>query len=61
MATTGWVRPAWNLAIGLGWLGPIILGAAAEEFGVQRAIFVAGVLLAATGLLSLRSSGLRRA
>jgi MFS family permease len=52
---------AWNLAIGLGWLGPIVLGAAAEQFGLQRALAVAGVLLVMTGFLSLRSSGLRRA
>ena len=52
---------AWNLAIGLGWLGPIVLGLAAEEFGVQRAVAVAGVLLAVTAVLSLRSSGIRAA
>ena len=52
---------AWNLAIGFGWLGPIVLGAAAAQYGIQQSLAVAGALLAVTGLISLRSKGLRGA
>jgi MFS family permease len=37
----------WNLAIGLGWVGPIILGAVADLAGVRWALMLFGLLLIA--------------
>ena len=51
---------AWNLAIGLGLVGPVILGAIADRYGVEDALFASGALLTATGVLSLGSRALRQ-
>ena len=51
---------AWNLAIGLGLVGPVILGAIADRYGVEDALFASGALLTATGGLSLGSRALRQ-
>lgn len=39
---------AWNVAIGFGWLGPLILGAIADAVSVTAAFAVAGFVLLAT-------------
>ena len=58
----GRVLGAWNMAIGWGWIGPIVLGALAERFGVGSALLLSGGLLAAIGLaVSVASPKLRRA
>ena len=58
----GRVLGAWNMAIGWGWIGPIVLGALAERFGVGSALLLSGGLLAAIGLaVSVASPKLRQA
>ena len=57
----GRVIGAWNLAIGLGWLGPILLGGAAEALGVQNALALFGALLLTTGIVAGGSRRLRAA
>ena len=52
---------AWNLAIGFGWLGPILLGAAATQWGIAQSLAVSGLLLAVAGVVGAYSPGLRRA
>ncbi len=52
---------AWNLAIDLGWLGPILLGGAAEALGVQNALALFGALLLTTGIVAGGSRRLRAA
>ena len=37
----------WNLATGLGWVGPVILGLVADAAGVQTALVAFGILLIA--------------
>jgi MFS family permease len=51
----GRVMGAWSVAIGLGWMGPIALGALSAGIGVQPAIAVFGVALLVTGLSGARS------
>ena len=55
----GRVIGAWNLAIGLGWVGPILLGGVAEAMGVQSALALFGGLLLMTGLIAGTSRALR--
>jgi MFS family permease len=57
----GRVVGAWNLAIGLGWLGPILLGGTAEALGVQNALALFGALLLTTGIVAGGSRRLRAA
>lgn len=57
----GRVIGAWNLCIGLGWVGPVVLGATAAAIGLPIALALFGVLLALSGGLALRSVALRRA
>ncbi len=57
----GRVLGAWNLAIGWGWIGPVVLGALAEWIGVGTALAFSGALLAVTGVLvALQSRMLRQ-
>jgi len=42
---------AWNVAIGFGWLGPLLLGAIADAVSVTAAFALAGVVLMATALI----------
>jgi MFS family permease len=56
----GRVLGAWNVAIGLGVLGPVLLGALAERIGVAPAMGIAGVCLALIGGLCFFSGPLRR-
>ncbi len=56
----GRVLGAWNLAIGWGWIGPVVLGALAEWIGVENALALSGALLALTGALVASQSRLLR-
>ena len=56
----GRVLGAWNLAIGWGWIGPVVLGALAEWIGVENALALSGALLALTGALVATQSRLLR-
>lgn len=55
----GRVLGAWNVSIGLGLLGPILLGALAERIGVASAMAIAGISLALIGGLFFRSGPLK--
>jgi MFS family permease len=57
----GRVIGAWNVCIGLGWLGPVVIGAMAELVGIPVALAAFGVVLSLSGALSLRSRQLRAA
>jgi len=57
----GRVLGAWNVAIGVGWVGHVGLGAAAERHGVTATSITAGSLLALTGLAGLASKRLKNA
>ena len=46
----------WVFATGLGWMGQIILGGAAEFFGVQWALGAAGGLVVLMGLIVCMTS-----
>lgn len=48
----GRVLGAWNVAIGFGWLGPLLLGAIADIVSVTAAFAVAGTILLATAALA---------
>jgi MFS family permease len=51
----------WVFAIGLGWIGPLILGAVGEALGVQWALAGAGAVVALTGIAAyFTSAGLRK-
>ena len=51
----------WVFAIGFGWVGPLILGAAGEAFGAQWALAGSGVVLILTAILIFLSpAGLRK-
>lgn len=53
---------AWNVAIGFGWIGPLILGALADASTVGLALAAAGTVLVATGAaVALLSPRLRAA
>ena len=59
-ALRGRALGAWNVAIGFGWLGPLILGAIADAVSVTAAFAVAGtVLLATAAVVSLGARQLR--
>ena len=59
-ALRGRALGAWNVAIGFGWLGPLILGAIADAVSVTAAFAVAGtVLLATAAAVSLGARQLR--
>lgn len=53
---------AWNVAIGFGWIGPLTLGALADETSVSRALMAAGIVLVVGGAAAAwLSPRLRRA
>lgn len=41
---------AWNMAMGFGWIGPVVLGGTASFLGVQAALAMFGVVLLVVGL-----------
>jgi MFS family permease len=52
----------WNLAIGLGWVGPVILGGVSDVAGVQTALTSFGLLLiAVAAIVATVARPLRRA
>ena len=55
----GRVLGAWNVSIGLGLLGPVLLGALAERIGVASAMAIAGISLALIGGLCFLSGPLK--
>ncbi|MDA0271392.1 MAG: MFS transporter [Chloroflexi bacterium] len=56
----GRVLGAWAVAIGFGWVGPVILGGIAEVAGPQAALVAAGVVLvAAAGVIGAGARSLR--
>ena len=57
----GRVIGAWNVCIGLGWLGPVVLGGLAELIGLAAALAVFGIALALSGVAALGSRQLRAA
>ena len=58
----GRVLGAWNVAIGLGWIGPLILGAVADLVSITAAFALAGaILLVTAGLTAALSPRLRSA
>lgn len=60
-AYRGRVIGAWNVCIGLGWVGPVVLGLLAEVIGLAAALALFGVVLTFSGVASLRSVRLRAA
>lgn len=46
----GRVIGAWNVAIGFGWVGPVVLGGTASILGVQPSLAIFGSLLVMVGL-----------
>lgn len=56
----GRVIGLWMMAIGFGWLGPVMLGAAAEAVGTQRALAVGALVALAAAGAALASPALRR-
>lgn len=59
-AVRGRVIGVWMMAIGFGWLGPIMLGAVAQSVGVQPGIAIGGAVAIILGLAAASSSSLRR-
>jgi len=58
----GRVLGAWGVAIGFGWVGPLILGAVADRAGTQVALVGAGmILVSAAGIIGARARSLRTA
>ncbi len=57
----GRVLGAWNMAIGWGWVGPVVLGAMAESIGVSSALLLSGLLLLAIGAATAAGSRRLRA
>lgn len=58
----GRVLGAWNVAIGFGWVGPLLLGAFADATSVEVALASAGaILIAIATLAALLSPRLRAA
>jgi MFS family permease len=57
----GRVLGAWNVAIGFGWIGPLLLGAIADATDVGIAFAIAGSVLATTALLAAVASPRLRA
>ena len=59
-ALRGRALGAWNVAIGFGWIGPLLLGAIADAVSVTAAFAVAGVVLVGTAaLVSVSAKELR--
>ena len=56
----GRVLGAWHIAIGFGWLGPILIGAVAEFVGIGVALTAAGLIVVSSGLAATRSDTLMR-
>ncbi|MCA9832273.1 MAG: MFS transporter [Dehalococcoidia bacterium] len=57
----GRVLGGWNFAIGWGWIGPIVLGAIADAFGVPTALALSGSALFAVALVAaVAAPALRR-
>jgi hypothetical protein len=53
----GW----WNVAIGCGWIGTIILGIIADTYGIQTSLSMAGAILLLVAFSGLTiSSQVRR-
>ncbi|MCZ6889604.1 MAG: MFS transporter, partial [Gammaproteobacteria bacterium] len=59
-ALRGRVLGAWNVAIGMGWMGPIVVGAIAEYVGITRALTGAGFIVCIVGAGAFASGTLRR-
>lgn len=57
----GRVLGAWNMAIGMGWLGPVVIGAAADVIGVSNALSISGIILFVVGSAAFGSRALRNA
>lgn len=58
----GRVLGAWGVAIGFGWVGPIVLGAVAARAGAPWALACAGlVLVSAAAIIGVRARSLRSA
>jgi hypothetical protein len=57
----GRVLGAWNVAIGMGWIGPLVLGAAGEVVGVAAALAGSGAVVCLVGIVALRSKTLKNA
>lgn len=57
----GRVIGAWNLCIGLGWVGPVVLGATAAAIGIPAALAIFGIVLSLSGAAALKSRQLRAA
>lgn len=51
----------WTMAIGFGWLGPVVLGALAEMMGTQAALVVGGSVALTAAAVAVASPALRRA
>jgi transketolase C-terminal domain/subunit len=49
------------MAIGMGWLGPLVIGAAADVIGVANALSISGLMLFVVGAAAFASRGLRTA
>jgi len=60
-AVRGRVIGLWTMAIGFGWLGPVVLGATAEAFGTQAALVVGGAVALVAALVGAASRTLRGA
>ena len=48
----GRVLGGWNLAIGCGWIGTLLMGLMAEQFGISVTFWVAGLILVLVASLS---------
>jgi sugar phosphate permease len=57
----GRVLGAWNVAIGFGWIGPLLLGAIADATEVRLAFVIAGGVLGAVALVAAAASPRLRA
>ena len=60
-AARGRVMGLWTMAIGFGWLGPVVLGALGEAFGTQAALAVGGVVALLAAVSAAATPVLRRA
>jgi MFS family permease len=57
----GRVLGAWNVAIGMGWIGPLALGAVGEVLGVAAVLACSGAVVCLVGIFAFRSRTLRNA
>lgn len=60
-AVRGRVMGLWTMAIGFGWLGPVVLGALGEAFGTQPALALGGVIAMLAAGIAAATPALRRA